>query len=186
MDVEPEAKPFTDIRDVLYHWIENDGATKNNGLVRGDRVFNTIRNAYSEKGGWEGWAQVEIANFIKSGYTSLRVTREDGVYDGNTQRSDLILQNGSGIRTIIELKCERGSAPNSRWIVDEVIKDAEKLQGTLKTKFRPAICFAVGIAVTREAVMEIQKAYEAGRINNNGFYCKNYGIYVFWVQTQVT
>ncbi|KAI3545653.1 hypothetical protein CSPX01_04959 [Colletotrichum filicis] len=145
MEQKNEVKPFTDIRDVLYHWIQNDGATKNNGL---------------------------------SSYTNLRVTREDGVYDGNTQRSDLVLE-GSGIRTIIELKCERGDVPNPKWIVDEVIKDAGKLQQTLKDKFRPVICYAVGIAATKDADKEIQNAFNASRIPRTGFYCKDSKIYVF-------
>ncbi|KAK1480517.1 hypothetical protein CTAM01_14357 [Colletotrichum tamarilloi] len=145
MEQENEVKPFTDIRDVLYHWIQNDGATKNNGLLS---------------------------------YTNLRVTREDGVYDGNTQRSDLVLE-GSGIRTIIELKCERGDVPSPKWIVDEVIKDAGKLQQTLKDKFRPVICYAVGIAATKDADKEIQNAFNASRIPRTGFYCKDSKIYVF-------
>ncbi|KAK1492126.1 hypothetical protein CCUS01_14087 [Colletotrichum cuscutae] len=145
MEQENEVKPFTDIRDVLYHWIQNDGATKNNGL---------------------------------SSYTNLRVTREDGVYDGNTQRSDLVLE-GSGIRTIIELKCERGDVPSPKWIVDEVIKDTGKLQQTLKDKFRPVICYAVGIAATKNADKEIQNDFNASRIPRTGFYCKDSKIYLF-------
>ncbi|KAI3554279.1 hypothetical protein CABS03_07067 [Colletotrichum abscissum] len=111
-------------------------------------------------------------------YTNLRVTREDGVYDGNTQRSDLVLE-GSGIRTIIELKCERGDVPSPKWIVDEIIKDAGKLQQTLKDKFRPVICYAVGIAATKDADKEIQNAFNASRIPRTGFYCKESKIYVF-------
>ncbi|KAK1529686.1 hypothetical protein CPAR01_11998 [Colletotrichum paranaense] len=185
MDQEDKPKLFTDIRDILYLWIQNDGATKTNGLVSGDRVLYTIQNASQEKGGWEGWAQVEIAHFIKSSYPNLRVTREDGVYDGNTKRSDLVLQNGSGIRTIIELKCERGNVSSPKWIVDEVIKDAEKLQKTLRDEFLPAIYYAVGIAATKGADKEIQSALDTGKIPRTGFYCKNSKIYVFWAESQV-
>ncbi|EXF83061.1 hypothetical protein CFIO01_06233 [Colletotrichum fioriniae PJ7] len=182
MDMEP----LTNIKDVLYHWIENDGGTKQNGVMRGDRVFDTIQNAYSERGGWEGWAQVEIAHIIKANYTSLSVTREDGVYHGNTKRSDLVLDNGFGTRNIIELKCQRGSADaNPAWIVQQVLDDAHKLQQTLKPEFRPAKCFAVGIAVTPEAIEAFRNPANWRGVACNWQACKNNRIITFWVETDV-
>ncbi|WDK20912.1 hypothetical protein CGRA01v4_12201 [Colletotrichum graminicola] len=172
---------LTDIKDVLYHWINNDGG------ARDGRVGNTISNGYFEKGGWEGWAQVEIANVIKAKYSGLGVTREDGVYEGSLARSDLVLVNeASGVRNVIELKCQRGSAStNSKWIVQQVIDDAGKLQRTLKPEFRPAKCFAVGIAVTPDAIAEVKDDANWGSIRWTGQFCKNEQILTFWVETDV-
>ncbi|KDN67625.1 hypothetical protein CSUB01_10831 [Colletotrichum sublineola] len=172
---------LTDIKDVLYHWVNNDGG------ARDGRVFNTIANAYSEKGGWEGWAQVEIANVIKANYEGLSVTREDGVYDGSIARSDLVLVNeASGVRNVIELKCQRGSArTNSKWIVQQVLDDAGKLQRTLKPEFRPAKCFAVGIAITPDAIAEVQNNANWGMTRWTGQFCKDSQVLTFWVEMDV-
>lgn len=173
---------LTDIKDVLYHWIEKDGG------VGDGRVANTISNAYFEKGGWEGWAQVEIANIIKAKYPGLSVTREDGVYDGSIARSDLVLVNETtGVRNVIELKCQRGSAKdNPKWIVQQVIDDARKLQKTLKPQFRPAKCFAVGIAITPDAIAQVKNNANWGQFRWTGQYCKNNQILTFWVETEVS
>lgn len=178
---QQQAQQFqgTDIEDILYTWIEKDS-----------RVAQTISNAYSGNGGWEGWAQVEIANIIQSKpkyAQKLTISREDGVYDGSQKRSDLVLvDNATGHKTVIELKCQRGTAANDpKWIVKEVISDANKLHQSLKAQFRPARCFAVGIAVTPQAIAEVKKDANWGQLRWRGQACLHDQILVFWVEFEV-
>lgn len=68
---------------------------------------NKILQIYSQKGGWEGWAQVELAlHFTALG--DWNCERERQVYAGNAKRADLLLtsQGGQLDTTIVELKTE--------------------------------------------------------------------------------
>ncbi|KAJ3738352.1 hypothetical protein DFH05DRAFT_1560828 [Lentinula detonsa] len=73
-----------------------------------------IQDAYNQKGGWEGWTQVELAFYLKRAFESERygvvtVTREDNVYQGNNQRFDLLITTRKGAEhftNMLELKCE--------------------------------------------------------------------------------
>ncbi|KAF7137086.1 hypothetical protein CNMCM5793_006974 [Aspergillus hiratsukae] len=58
-----------------------------------------------QKGGWEGWAQVELANVFQTAYPQHAVLREQSVYvDG--RKADITLTMEGEIYQVIELKCE--------------------------------------------------------------------------------
>jgi hypothetical protein len=68
---------------------------------------NKIQQIYLQKGGWEGWAQVELAlHFTAIGGWNCQ--REILVYHGSQKRADLLLtaEDGPPNTTIIELKTE--------------------------------------------------------------------------------
>ena len=120
------------------------------------------------------------------------VTREDGVYDGTKQRSDIVLVSPTGQRQIIELKCQsKGKDAIGLSILQEVKEDAQKLAQNLKAEFRPAKCFAVGIACTPDAINEVLNFFNTvpgpqwvgnwALLADNGYP----GIYVFWVESNV-
>ena len=66
---------------------------------------------YSQKGGWEGWAQVELARAIKSWHGGSCTREYAPVYGAiNNERADILhenlLNNNNAIRNVIELKCQ--------------------------------------------------------------------------------
>jgi hypothetical protein len=149
----------TDLQDMLYFWLVNCGETFptikvddpnfDKKLLNGRPGTATkIDHAYDGNGGWELWAQVEIATLIASKYSaSHKVTREERIYDGTNQATDLVIRDPHDkILQIIELKCERKSM--SGGIVAAVQDDVIKLKKTLKSAYSAAGCFAVGISCT--------------------------------------
>ena len=75
-----------------------------------------IEEAYEQRGGWEGWVQVELAIYLKRVFeremypgSTVKVTREDYIYGESSDRSDLLLKTtrfGSTFYNALELKCE--------------------------------------------------------------------------------
>ncbi|KIK65913.1 hypothetical protein GYMLUDRAFT_239592 [Collybiopsis luxurians FD-317 M1] len=88
-----------------------------------------IQTAQALKGGWEGWAQVELALYLNS-QPHQKADRE-GAYEGSGQRWDLRTQptkTGDTARTtnFIELKCQRSSETIAS-LVTRVQKDVNKM-----------------------------------------------------------
>jgi len=65
-----------------------------------------IHKIYEQKGGWEGWMQVELALYLASNYPHINVRREENVYSNNPKlRADILFKKRMGWE-IVELKCE--------------------------------------------------------------------------------
>ncbi|KAJ3282211.1 hypothetical protein HK104_011040 [Borealophlyctis nickersoniae] len=103
-----------------------------------------------KKGGWEGWAQVELANRFTKKFPHTHTFREERVYaDPNIKRkADLFLQNGNE-KQIIELKCEslfKDDTGGYRAFYDNLLQDMIKIKDSkLQSKYRPARIWAIGI-----------------------------------------
>jgi hypothetical protein len=63
-----------------------------------------ILQAQVFKGGWEGWAQIELALGIQAKYTEIKVTREQPIYLGTRKRVDILLRADGEDTHAIELK----------------------------------------------------------------------------------
>ncbi|KIK55835.1 hypothetical protein GYMLUDRAFT_87501 [Collybiopsis luxurians FD-317 M1] len=117
-----------------------------------------LGEAYQLKGGWEGWTQVELALYLKRAYgqqfpgSVVTVTREDKVYNGTNERSDLLLTTRTGGRlftNMIELKCE--SIANSAAFPGEVAADCTKIDtGGIKAQYRPCTAWVVAFSISRD------------------------------------
>ena len=95
-------------------------------------------------GGWEAWAQAEIAGHINMRVAESFVDREPPVYlDGS--RADLLInnpfQNGAADLIVVEIKCE--SLRNWRSFVDGLRYDAWKLSGAMR----------MGLGASRKVVL---------------------------------
>ena len=98
----PPLKDITDIVDRIGYWI-----TKSDS-----KIPEKIAAAYKQKGGWEGWAQVEIAYIVQIQYKNVTIDREVNVYEGTKQENDFVItdkNDASKPKQIVELKCERGT-----------------------------------------------------------------------------
>lgn len=136
------------------------------GSIRNWAAANAekLHKAYSYKGGWEGWAQVELAIVLEqdhgaqASYHQNVITREDTVYDGTAQRCDILLTtNQSGIPkwyNFIELKCESSGMQDK--FVGVVEADYAKVSnGMAKKNLRPCTAFVCAITVSPECAAKL-------------------------------
>jgi hypothetical protein len=98
------------------------------------------------KGGWEGWAQVDIVAFAFRKDTTYDIKREQSIYTDAEKRVDLLLNANEGVdlQIPVELKCESFENKGTPF-VNSVVKDVNKLGGERKHEF--AKCSCVDIAV---------------------------------------
>jgi hypothetical protein len=148
MSTEDVIRETNAIADGIESWAKSNGAK--------------IVQAYNMKGGWEGWAQVELAIALSRNhgwnYGSFQqnvISREDHVYDGTKQESDIMLSNKLGTN-IIELKCE--SSYDSKNFAANVLTDLKKVaNGEIASKYLPATVWVVGISVSQEVHVAMKK-----------------------------
>ncbi|CAN9356377.1 unnamed protein product [Alternaria alternata] len=103
---------------------------------------NKIQQIYLQKGGWEGWAQVELAlHFTAIGGWNCQ--REVQVYHDSQKRADLLLtaEGGPPNTTIIELKTEAlwRDAHGVNQFVESMKEDLYKIDhNRIDKKYLPA------------------------------------------------
>ncbi|KAE9390654.1 hypothetical protein BT96DRAFT_1024443 [Gymnopus androsaceus JB14] len=96
--------------DVVSHieaWMKEKG-----NAIEEAYALKVVRSANNfadmvPQGGWEGWAQVELALFFQKqkDFEGATISREDHVYEGTLRRDDLLIKKPS-FTTMVELKCE--------------------------------------------------------------------------------
>jgi hypothetical protein len=118
--------------------------------------YSEISKIYLQKGGWEGWAQVELALAFSLRYEKINVFREETVYSGSNRRADLTLMLAGHQTQVVELKVESLWQDQSLGVsgfVNAVKEDISKITiNSLKPAFRPALVYAVGISCGNDQV----------------------------------
>lgn len=114
-----------------------------------------IVQIYLQKGGWEGWAQVELASHLASLPGHPNIERESHVFENDRQAVDIKITCNDGTVFLVELKCESLfasaggstiSGGNSTYALFEA--DINKLRYARNTS---ANTMAIMIAVSSEA-----------------------------------
>ncbi|MGB1586890.1 MAG: hypothetical protein ACPHID_07595 [Thermoplasmatota archaeon] len=103
-----------------------------------------IARVWPLNGGWEAWAQAEIAAWLLYADHANETLREQRVY-ANDQRADLLVNptsNGADM-IVIELKCQ--SLPNWRAFVPGLQEDYNKLRGAMRPAYQDAHRLVLGI-----------------------------------------
>ena len=112
-------------------------------------TYAKVLQAYRFKGGWEGWAQIELAMGIQAKYKDITVTREVLVYEGSAERADLVLAKAGETTHIIELKVFslwRFEEYGKTSFVNGFIEDIDKItQKGVRASVGPAQLHAVGL-----------------------------------------
>ncbi|WP_333895672.1 hypothetical protein [Brevundimonas aurantiaca] len=129
-------------------------------LVQGwaDANVNRIRTVWPLNGGWEAWAQAEIAGFINASAPDAWVMREPRVYPDNSRADFLInnpFQNPAENEIVVEMKCE--SLRNWDAFVDGLRYDVWKLNGALGMDLAPAYKVALGLFFSPESQAELAR-----------------------------
>lgn len=141
---------LTDIIDQIHWWIQKTDT----------EVPAKIAAAYQQRGGWEGWAQVEIAYTIAIKYPHVAIDREVNVYEGTRKKNDFVIVEGGRPHQIIELKCERSSQDEAAFL-KAFAEDCGKIHaGPIKGEYRPADGLAVGICVNLDTYEHVMKNSE--------------------------
>jgi len=119
----------------------------------------TIYEHYAERGGWEGWLQLEFLAMLRFRWADTGVERERHVYANNGEKADLLMHPSATFAyyTVIELKCESvlQDLTERHTGIDEVDSmtnfkrrlksDIDKVQRGLNGGFKPAHCWVIGI-----------------------------------------
>jgi hypothetical protein len=128
------------------------------GFVQGwaDANVARIRTVWPLSGGWEAWAQAEIAASINAAAPDAWIQREPRVYPDNT-RADFLVNNPTvdlpADEIVVEMKCE--SLRNWDAFVDGLRYDVYKLQGDLGMGLNPAHRMVLGIFFSPESQAEL-------------------------------
>ncbi|MFN7112212.1 MAG: hypothetical protein ACK4M2_11295 [Brevundimonas sp.] len=111
-----------------------------------------IRNVWPLQGGWEAWAQAEIAAFVNADDRPTWIMRESRAYPDNSRADFLVndpFQNEATDEIVVEMKCE--SLGNWDAFVDGLRYDVYKLQGDLGMGLNPAQRMVLGIFFSPES-----------------------------------
>jgi len=117
--------------EYVARWIEVDEAN--------------ISRVWPTKGGWEGWAQVEICSRIVATDSRYQIEREQHPYGASRKASDFFLNVNCPVsqQVIIELKCQ--SFQNYANFGAGLQADVEKLTNEVDPQYRGATLLAMGI-----------------------------------------
>jgi len=121
--------------------------------------FIKVIDIFKQKGGWEGWLQVELANYISSTYRTVTMERERSVFPNYPRKmadltiTKLGLEDVQPDSYVIELKTE-GEYRNEKdplYVFDGVKDDIEKIaSGQLDKKLRDTTAYAIGVLITNK------------------------------------
>jgi hypothetical protein len=155
--------------DIDHHDIEVDALIKQWAFANTEKIVKH----YAQKGGWEGWAQCEIAAVLTDHFRAIQgstksvVEREVPVYPavGNSrQRADVVVQmqsNGKLVQAvIIELKCE--GYHNADAFVTNVEADVKKVGGIVKDEYKPAWMWVMGFSASEPTYKKMKSKYPNG------------------------
>ncbi|KAG7087365.1 hypothetical protein E1B28_013338 [Marasmius oreades] len=125
-------------------------------------IKDRIRQAYQQRGGWEGWVQLELAIYLEDFFLNnkypdceIKVTREEYTYGETQKRSDILFMTTKSAYHIfynaIELKCEAKNTGAAGFKL-EVKKDCEKVDNAKpKGSFAPCTTWVVAFSTTPDA-----------------------------------
>lgn len=119
-----------------------------------------IRNVWPLQGGWEAWAQAEIAAFVNADDRPTWIMREPRVYPDNARADFLVndpFQNEATDEIVVEMKCE--SLGNWDAFVEGLRYDVYKLNGGLRLDLAPAHRMALGIFFSPESEAQLAQLH---------------------------
>jgi hypothetical protein len=139
-------KPLLDVEKSFGVWLSDSS------------LHAKMIGAFMQKGGWEGWAQVEFGNFLTQNNKGWTVEREVGVYVNGGQRADLVCKSSDGGVAIVELKVETLFQSGTRLddFVQRVEADIAKLD-TVVPQFAASRKIAIGISIAQQTTFAAQE-----------------------------
>jgi hypothetical protein len=110
-----------------------------------------MTSSCNTKGGWEGWAQVELEDEFKDLFKLTGTIRENGeVYKGNKLADFVLPKTTKNKGMVIELKCENVFGQRGVRLTDPMNADVYK-QYDIKPEYHDYTFVALAMAFTSEA-----------------------------------
>lgn len=113
---------------------------------------NRIRLVWPLAGGWEAWAQAEIAGHINANVQDAWIEREAYVYPDRARADFLVnnpFENPSSDEIVVEMKCE--SLRNWAGFIDGLRYDTWKLNGPMRLGLGGARKISLGLFFSPES-----------------------------------
>jgi hypothetical protein len=131
------------------------------GLIAKQQFGNSNKfvAAVLQKGGAEGWVQVELTERYETLPNVAWVQREQHIFNGAFDKVDFLIKCNGGSETCVELKVEslfasadqgRSTMPHTHW--QSVNGDVEKLRDDRNPTYSGQPAFAVAIVWSTEAI----------------------------------
>ena len=124
--------------------------------------WDKIQMIYKQKGGWEGWLQVELANYLYENYApAWTIERERQVYVGSGKKADITLTKMGQTSHVVELKVESmyQDLLSDTSLFDRLKDDIDKLNfANFDTNLGTVQAYAYGICV-KQAYANIGENY---------------------------
>jgi hypothetical protein len=122
-------------------------------------------DVYLDKGGWEGWAQTEIATFLKTHELpgSPSIHREHGIFNDSKSAVDFCIVQQEKV-FCIEIKCEslfqsskQGRVNSDHRFYEEVEADIWKLSMNRKTELAKQPAMIIAFCFSDEACVRMKR-----------------------------
>ena len=127
--------------------------------------WGTISAAFKQKGGWEGWLQVQLAFMLTEKFIDRNVFRETPLYDGSYEKDDITVEKTSDASTrthVLEIKCEsiyKDGLSDNNFCHEFDTQTQRIFTRSVRPAFRPAILYSLGFTCT-EVVERQMRAYD--------------------------
>lgn len=122
-----------------------------------------IQYNWPVKGGWEGWAQVDLTAYILSLNSTFDILREQRIYTAPRKKTDLLLNGDLGPVAQIPVEIKTESAENVAGFLPGVIKDLNKLDGQRRPAYQNSTCVSMALAFSPESVALVQNIQRGGQ-----------------------
>jgi hypothetical protein len=126
----------TDVRAIVERWASANWAV--------------LKEIYMQKGGWERWAQVELARAFQRVFPQPNVLREENVYTVGGKLADITLTLRGEITQVIELKCESlwQDGYGAMRFYNGLLTDMMKITNyPLQREYKPARLWVIGFTI---------------------------------------
>jgi hypothetical protein len=125
-----------------------------------------IGEAYAQSGGWEGWAQVELAIAFKRAFPDTTIQREVHSFDVSSYKADFMLTYPGYRPLIIEIKCESSGqdipGPSAFW--RDYATDLQKATNYLiNPTYLPADVWTIGFTCNDDVSNKGQELLKEGK-----------------------
>ena len=143
-------------------------------------LWKKMEGAFMQKGGWEGWAQVEFGLFLTNKNYYKSVQREvAGIFKSSSDRADLLCEGDTGaknwLKDVIELKTETlfqsgGGKDDFKKRVEGDIVKLESLASPYASK--EVRTTAIGISIAMQTTNDVKIAW-GNKMNCIDVYAKS-------------
>jgi hypothetical protein len=128
--LQPRTPTIATIEEVIVSWMSQE-----------PDLFTT----FELNGGWEPWAQVQLAKFLAKSTTTGTIEREPLLYlTGTRLKADFLITSPGRTNVGVELKCRRKNEKKAQF-QERVLEDIQKMNNGIRPGYRPCLMYSLAI-----------------------------------------